>query len=340
MPVGVAYPGSVDALGTLAEIIRTLITKISTLFDVIDLSFFVSGGTCALAFVYMRYVYVGTLPDLSGALAFAVAVIGSYVMGLLCFSIGRWLRRLFLGRLWSVDIATHMANRLGSHGLDLDELMRSYLAGGPARKDALYPRLWTEIRQDATLKPSFELLASYWVRTAAYDGLVTALMIWALALWRTLYQPRGFLSQPEIGYGALIFVGLGIIACAREASRSERYQVDEITATMAYAADKRRREAILAQITQSATVKDATDAIAKDAKDVKDAGIAKGAEVAKLAEVKAAPVIEALKAEPPAALPAAPEIPALPEEGTRTSKASAPAAEAEEKAISPSIRRS
>lgn len=233
---------AVDPLTNIAEIVRTLISKISTLFEVIDLSFFVSGGTCMLAFVYMRHVYVGALPDLSGALTFCVAILGSYVMGLLCFAIGRWLRRTALGRPWTVDLNAHLADCLASHGLDAGEPARPYLRSPRSRKDALYPRLWAELRQDVSLKPSFELITSYWVRAAVYDGLIAALGFWGLAVYRTLDQERGFSTQPQAGYGALTLVVVGIIACAREASRSERYQVDEITATLAYAADKRRAD--------------------------------------------------------------------------------------------------
>lgn len=231
-----------DALTSIAEIVRTLIAKISTLFEVIDLSFFVSGGTCMLAFVYMRHVYVGTLPDLSGALVFAIAILGSYVTGLLCFAIGRWLRRKVLGRTWSVDLNEHLAQTLAAHGIEGSDLARPYLRGTRTRRDALYPRLWAELRQDASLKPSFELISSYWVRAAVFDGLIAALSFWGLAVYRTLDKERGFGTQPEVGYGALTLVVVGIIACAREASRSERYQADELAATFAYATDKRRAE--------------------------------------------------------------------------------------------------
>jgi hypothetical protein len=243
LAAGLAYARRVDALTSIADIVRTLIAKISTLFDVIDLSFFVSGGTCMLAFVYMRYVYVGALPEISGGLTFAIAILGSYVMGLLCFAMGRWFRRKAIGRPWAVGVSEHTAASLDAHGISGDKLMSGYLAQtARARKDALYPRLWTELRQDTSLKPSFELIASYWVRAAVYDGLIAALFVWGLAVWRTLSAARGFGTQPEIGYGALAFLGIGILACAREAGRSERFQVDEITATMAYLSDKRERD--------------------------------------------------------------------------------------------------
>lgn len=232
-----------DALSQISEIVRLLIAKISTLFDVIDLSFFVSGGTCMLAFVYMRYVHVGSLPDLSAGLTFTITILGSYVMGLLCFAIGRWIRRATLGRPWTIAINDHLSGAVGSHGIERDPLISAYLSAGPKRRESLYTRLWTELRQDAHLKPSFELIGSYWVRAAVYDGLIPALVVWALAVWRTLEAERGFGTQPFVGYAVIVFIAFGVLACAREAARSERYQVDELTATIAYACDKRRRDA-------------------------------------------------------------------------------------------------
>jgi hypothetical protein len=232
----------VEVLASIAELVKVLITKISTIFDVIDLSFFVPGGTCMLAFVYMRYVHGGLLPDVSGILAFAIAILGSYVMGLLCFAMGRWFRRATIGRPWVVRLEGRLEPVLEAHGLHKDDVMSAYLKRGRTGRDVLYPRLWAELRQDPSLKPSFDLLTSYWVRAAVYDGLITALFVWSFAVWLALWHDRGFVSKPEVGYGILIFIFVGILTCSREASRSERYQVDEITATLAHARDKRDRE--------------------------------------------------------------------------------------------------
>lgn len=232
-----------ETLNSIAELVKVLVSKISTLFDVIDLSFFVSGGSCMLALVYMRYVHGGALPEISGALAFAIAILGSYVMGLLCFSMGRWIRRVLLGRPWAIKFDDQVKNAVEAHGLRVDAFIDGYFERKSASKEALYTRLWAELRHSPDLKASLDLLTAYWVRAAVYDGLIAAMGVWAFAVVLALSRDRGFLAMPEVGYGILVFIGLGMITCAREASRSDRYQVDEITATLAHAYSRREREA-------------------------------------------------------------------------------------------------
>jgi hypothetical protein len=190
----------------------------------------------------MRYVHGGALPEISGALAFAIAILGSYVMGLLCFAMGRWIRRAILGRPWTIDFDEHVKSAIEAHGLRADAFIEGYFERKNAGKDALYTRLWAELRHSPDLKPSLDLLTAYWVRAAVYDGLIAAMSVWAFAVFLALSHDRGFLSRPEVGYGILVFIGLSMITCAREASRSDRYQVDEITATLAHAHSKRLRE--------------------------------------------------------------------------------------------------
>jgi hypothetical protein len=236
-------PCPVETLNSIAELVKVLVSKISALFDVIDISFFVSGGSCMLALIYMRYVHGGALPEVSGALSFAIAILGSYVMGLLCFAMGRWVRRILLGRPWAINFDTHVKEAVEAHGLTADAFIEGYFERKSASKSALYTRLWAELRHSPDLKASLDLLTAYWVRAAVYDGLITAMGVWAFAVVLALSHDRGFLSTPEVGYGILVFIALGVITCAREASRSDRYQVDEITATLAHAHNKREREA-------------------------------------------------------------------------------------------------
>lgn len=227
-----------ETLGSIAEVIKVIVAKISALFDVFDVSFFVSGGACMLAFAYLRSVYGDALPFPEGALGVAAAIVGSYITGLLCFATGRWLRRTLLGRPWRGDFEARLRQAMSAHGLDKHAWLAPYAERKALGRD-IYPRLWAEVRQADDLKASFDLLRSYWVRAAVFDGLICVLVIWGFAIGLSLNEPRGLMGAREVGFGILGCLGLGIVACAREATRSDEYQIDEIVATLAYARDRR-----------------------------------------------------------------------------------------------------
>ncbi len=232
-----------EALSSIAELIKVVIAKISALFDVFDVSFFVSGGATMLAFAYFRHIYPvarDALPYPPGGLGVAVGILGSYIFGLLCFATGRWLRRQTLGRLWQCDFEARLAQALRSHGLDEEGSIGRYLKRKAKARD-IYPRLWAEVRQDDDLKASFDLLRSYWVRAAVYDGLICVLVIWGLAVGLSLTKSNGLGAAPAAGGVILGCLVLGLAACSREAARSDEYQIDELVATLAYARDKRAR---------------------------------------------------------------------------------------------------
>jgi hypothetical protein len=228
----------VESLGSIAEMIKVIVAKISALFDVFDVSFFVSGGACLLAFAYLRSIYGDVLPFPEGALAVGAAIVGSYITGLLCFAAGRWLRRTILGRPWQVQMEARLEQAMRSHGLDEDAALAPYFKRKAKARD-IYPRLWAEVRQSDDLKVSFDLLRSYWVRSAVYDGLICVLVIWGFAIGLAMFEPNGLQNAREVGGGILGCLAIGLVTCSREASRSDEYQIDEIAATLAYAREKR-----------------------------------------------------------------------------------------------------
>jgi hypothetical protein len=234
----------VETLSSIAELIKVVVAKISALFDVFDVSFFVSGGATMLAFAYLRHIYDpvahGALPYPHGGLGVAAAILGSYIFGLLCFASGRWIRRQTIGRFWQCDFEERLAQALRSHGLDEEGSVGLYLKRNAKARD-IYPRLWAEVRQDNELKASFDLLRSYWVRAAVYDGLICVIVIWGLVVGLSLTKPSGLGAAPAAGGVILGCLAIGLAACSREAARSDEYQIDEIVATLAYARDRRAR---------------------------------------------------------------------------------------------------
>lgn len=220
----------------LGEALKAIFDKFSNFFDILDLSFFVS-GVVSLGALYYWVQRLGAklalLPPVGTRVV--VGVVGSYVLGLVCFATGRFVRtNLARSRSGESRFDTLFPETLKAHGLDTTELVSEYMgrrSGGLDVNRRLYTRLWAEVRQSEALKASFALLNRYWVMSATYDGLATALCIWAsvppaLAISAELSWPGAFLA-----ISVLLVLAL---ACLREAGRYNEHQVEELAATIAY----------------------------------------------------------------------------------------------------------
>jgi len=200
-----------------------ILDKFSKFFDVLDLSYFISGAVAVSALVWWIQQSNPAVSLFSGPGDWAVTVLGCYVAGLICFAAGRLLRlnmldaacRYSLKRLLRRLRAAHGSGKerhesesgdeeqceprvnvilraVSNHHLKDDEVVKRYLgaAGGrPASGTtlrhawSLYTRLWAEARQRPDLKPSLDHLNRSWVISATYDGLVVSFMVWVLALY-------------------------------------------------------------------------------------------------------------------------------------------------------------
>jgi hypothetical protein len=190
--------------------LQALLGRLSSFFDIFDLSFIVSGGeqlwrrccsstscTCPTAF-----------PDwMQGAcMAESVLVLACYVLGMLSFVLGRLLRRLLrffadlASRSPSAARPADFADALQQH--ELQRQSRAITARSPATSAALaplqdpksrrgkpdpvaqsaalrlYALMWTQVRQQSSLAPSQVLLNRYWVMAALCDGMVVAAALW------------------------------------------------------------------------------------------------------------------------------------------------------------------
>jgi hypothetical protein len=223
-------------MSELVESVNGIFEKIS---EVIDLSFFPPGAVCLAAALYWNQTTaffsgadahgLGALP---GWFQVGGALLGSYVLGLLCFSAGRFLRHHLLRRLSDEAMLQMLGAALAAHGIDgPGRFPREYLDRGAAR--ALHARMWAEIRESPSLRESYRLLAHYWVMTATYDGLAASFLLWAAVILHraALGAPGGILGAVIVAIG---FLGM-TAASLREATRLWRAQLDELAATIARA---------------------------------------------------------------------------------------------------------
>jgi hypothetical protein len=242
------------AMDEAAHGLQNLLARIGAFFDIFDLSFFVSGVACvaALGFCY-RKLEGDLLAGIDSAYLVLGLVIGSYALGLVCFTLGRTLRQLILAARYRQRTAIRFRRSVDAvvraHGLDKVALGKAsertpghYLhpAGRPdagvAAEGAqqLYMLLWTKLRQSPHLQPSLQLLNRYWVMAATYDGMAVAALLWALVLllwWRGIVLPVA--GTPLPGAAAVVCVGLCWLYL-REAERYTRVQLGELVATLAW----------------------------------------------------------------------------------------------------------
>ena len=199
------------------SVISELFGKIASFFDVFDLSFFVSGSLCLAAISFwLRLSGVNSPFILDSWLRIFELVVFCYVLGLITFTSGRWLRTGFIGRrircifntfkddIYSAcEIAKgnagnprerkqekHLNSRdyfltlLKSHGLDEVDFIKIYDSReiNPLVADCLYQRMWAEVRQCKELSPSSTLLNRWWVMTATYDGIAMNLILYIIII--------------------------------------------------------------------------------------------------------------------------------------------------------------
>jgi hypothetical protein len=227
----------------LGEALKAIFDKFSNFFDILDLSFFVAGAASfsALLFYWTETssprllssppAVAGSPPAVAGI---AATLIGCYVLGLICFAAGRYVRSSLARILPSQPTFDTLFDEvMMAHGLCDREPVNEYLrrSGVKDFRGRLYSRLWTEVRQSESLKASFALLNRYWVMSATYDGLATALGIWAFVF--IALAIRGRLSPILAVVTAVIFPIL-VAACLREAGRYGKSQLEELAATVAY----------------------------------------------------------------------------------------------------------
>lgn len=245
----------------LLDVVREFFSRIVSFFDVFDLSFFISGGMSLLGMLYLcKVLGVEVLEPPSDLLALLMTVLVAYVLGLVCFAAGRHVRRAFwnpMGRFEEdgeegPEEAVAKERRKGSdhyllgllraHRLqDLSPFQRYQEASAADCFRTLYPLLWVELRQTPALQPSFKLINSHWVRSAIFDGLIPSFLLWALTVGAALAVGTPGLDRLWVAIPLMALLVAASLWSAREAGRSDRYQMDELVATVRWWLDNASR---------------------------------------------------------------------------------------------------
>lgn len=222
----------------LGEALRVLLAKISDFFDILDLSFLISGAAFVGAFYFWGRLYGNiSLLNFFAKLSLLTLIILCYISGLICFALGRWLRTTLTYKQ-EEKFKNHFVEVLSAHQLDKELPFKPYLKGrGHSDVWRLYIRLWAEIRQNPTLSPSFSLIRRYWVMAATYDGLAFVILSWIIIVSFARFVLAFSLSL--ITYIIImILLILVLYACMREARRNQEHQVEELIASITVSRNK------------------------------------------------------------------------------------------------------
>lgn len=219
--------------------ISIIFSKVAGFFDIFDLSFFVSGllsGMAVATFLYYAGIPVASL--LNSKTGIFIAVVMCYGFGLASFAMGRLIQNVF-GRIiykkpQDIESDERFIKYLKNHDLYDNKQVKKYIDQGADGTRALYNLLWAQLRHSPNVSSSLELLNSYWVRAATYDGLSVSLLLWSAVMGCSYFDK----VIPHFEYPALIIVGLVIVisfafACLWEGQRYRKYQAKELVATIA-----------------------------------------------------------------------------------------------------------
>lgn len=256
-------------MSSLGDAASRIGEKIVDILDVFDLSFFISGSVAMAALLQFFGPLGDTLDTIDGVKVFGL-VLGSYVLGLVCFAVGRPLRQHY--QRWRTKPAKEAVGKNPSRlnpelyeALWRQGLIPRYSEEPPGGQAAafqdffcyhapprsrdqvacleheeeralsqLYTRLWVHVRSYERLSESFMLLKRYWVLSASYDGVAIAAAVWLLPVWRTAAL-QGWAAE-HVGWSVVwtIAIGVALLACWHRALEYKRYQIEEIVATVAH----------------------------------------------------------------------------------------------------------
>ena len=219
----------------LGEALKLIFDKVAGFFDIFDLSFLVSGASIFAAIVLWLKSHNYKLDLGSGLTNKLLIILICYVFWLLSFSVGRRIRQVVaVAAGWLNSDYSRLRELITDHGIEKNELIRAYFEREtPHALDALYYRLWAELRQDQSLAPSLTFINRFWVMTATYDGLAASLLVWIFVLAELMLLSHIYESISwQMSVLVLSALTICFMFCLYEATQYLRGQINELLATI------------------------------------------------------------------------------------------------------------
>jgi hypothetical protein len=222
----------------LAESLNAIVKRVADFFEILDLSFLVSGATSLFAFVFWFYcndktfsVYVHGWP------LYVITIVICYILGLICFGGGRFLRRNIIQKTSFPKINYNSIFK--AHHLHKIKRYKRY------KKDIdgyrTQARMWSELRQNNSYGYSLPFLKKYWVMSTTYDGLIFSSIIWlfvCLDLRLCLICEFQSISSLQLLIVISILILL-LFLCAYMANKYDHYQAEELIASVSAEENKK-----------------------------------------------------------------------------------------------------
>jgi hypothetical protein len=227
----------------VSDLLKVLLEKLSSFFDLFDISYLVSGVAVLGAACYWPSADTNQLSSVVPAslLPFWLFVV-CYAVGLTASGLGRRVNQFMVGfnRTDHLSKYRHFEQLLVLTNLDVTVGFQQLLqpAGAGVTKyteDSLkgvYRQMWTTLRERKDIPESMALLRRYWVNSSTLDGLSIAaglcVVVGLAHLVLDFSGWRSVLSMPS-------WVAIGSVFVARllgeEANRYRRYQIEELVDT-------------------------------------------------------------------------------------------------------------
>lgn len=223
-----------------SAVIKTITDKIGEFLNIFDLSFLVSGAAC-LSGIYCIYI---TFYTPFNSINVPIAIMFAYILGLMCFTLGRWVRKDLSRNRYADKFNNRMQENIHAHNVAIISEYSTYFKNERIEFEALYVRMWADLREAKDAKSSLGIINRYWVMSATYDGLAVTCLVWLVALelwWRKngISVLSSIITNAEIAclqvWISILMIPLALFIayrCIVEADRYSKHQVQEVIATI------------------------------------------------------------------------------------------------------------
>ena len=226
---------------------QKIIDCIADAFSVFDFSYIISGGiSFVLIFVDLTFIHQVSFP-INGSLPKLIsAIFLSYVLGLVVWVIGRFVRNRFMNK--EKDFITLFESTIKVLDFGVNIPVSSDEQSKAVYVNTAYSYMWSwlqTMKQDEQIFSKIRLINRYWVMQAVFEGLIGVALLVLLIFIDYCYTKDVCIFTCEEIIGAFLFLGLLLLLVylfALEARKYARTQVLDII-TLYYLHSKQNENA-------------------------------------------------------------------------------------------------
>ena len=226
---------------------QKIIDCIADAFSVFDFSYIISGGiSFVLIFVDLTFIHQVSFPINGSLPKLILAIFLSYVLGLVVWVIGRFVRNRFMNK--EKDFITLFESTIKVLDFGVNIPVSSDEQSKAVYVNTAYSYMWSwlqTMKQDEQIFSKIRLINRYWVMQAVFEGLIGVALLVLLIFIDYCYTKDVCIFTCEEIIGAFLFLGLLLLLVylfALEARKYARTQVLDII-TLYYLHSKQNENA-------------------------------------------------------------------------------------------------